>query len=390
MPNLSDPAPVMMPGTFSRGYHQDRGSPFANVYHQTPNTSPRYPTPFTISSRSQDSRKRSRSFYNAETIFTPRNDWLKSAHSSAIMARSDFVDSPTPFINTRYELAGGMDSQQDEYEDNYGLNTREGLRKCGRQDDGYSASYHLPNLPTDANGRLRSPNRIKGDGILSKVWDFCTSAFRGFSAGGGESYPVKNASKLQEVQDEKTYDDYLLYQNLTPVPGRYPQDESDEAPFERPRSETPPRPAKRRQISTENTVDKWVMVPEVRRSSRKSTAIPRPMSRASVPRRAILAGRASTVSHAGSPALHPNRPVSFASPRSPTKLRDSAPPQSPASIEAAKWAARKRREEQETDESIRRFNSRLKAMIKEGREALGTKIEIKDLDEDHEMDDDFD
>lgn len=311
------------------------------------------------------------------------------------MGRSDDVDSPIPFINTRYELAGGMDSQEDEYDNNYGLATGEGLRKRGRQDDGYSTSYRLPNLPTDANSRLRSPNRAKCDGLLSKVWDFCTSAFRGFTAGGGQSYPAKHASEVEEIRDEKSYEDYLLEQNSTPVPGRFPHDESDGEHITPRPSETPPRPAKRRQISNENGADKWVIVPEVNKSPRKS-AIPRPVSRGSVPRRSILATRASTVSHAGSPALHPNRPASFASPRStPSKLRESTAPaaQSPASIEAAKWAAKKRKEEQETDESIRRFNSKLKAMIKEGREALGTKIEIKDDDdlyEDNNMDEEDD
>jgi len=43
----------------------------------------------------------------------------------------------------------------------------------------------------------------------------------------------------------------------------------------------------------------------------------------------------------------------------------------------------KRKEEREADESIRRLDAQLKAMIREGKEALGTKIEV-------EMDDDDD
>jgi hypothetical protein len=50
--------------------------------------------------------------------------------------------------------------------------------------------------------------------------------------------------------------------------------------------------------------------------------------------------------------------------------------ESPAAKEAQKWAALKRKEEREADESIRRLDAQLKAMIKEGKEALGTKIEV--------------
>lgn len=47
-----------------------------------------------------------------------------------------------------------------------------------------------------------------------------------------------------------------------------------------------------------------------------------------------------------------------------------------------------KRENQEADESIRRFNSQLQAMIREGKEALGTKIEVTGADGlEGEMDD---
>jgi hypothetical protein len=54
---------------------------------------------------------------------------------------------------------------------------------------------------------------------------------------------------------------------------------------------------------------------------------------------------------------------------------------SPASIEAQRYAARIKKEEQEADESIRRFNAQLQAMIREGKEALGTRIEVDEVDE---------
>jgi hypothetical protein len=50
---------------------------------------------------------------------------------------------------------------------------------------------------------------------------------------------------------------------------------------------------------------------------------------------------------------------------------------SPAAKEAARWAALKRKEEREQDESIRRLDRQLKDLIREGKEALGTKIEVE-------------
>jgi hypothetical protein len=50
---------------------------------------------------------------------------------------------------------------------------------------------------------------------------------------------------------------------------------------------------------------------------------------------------------------------------------------SPAAKEAARWAALKRKEEREQDESLRRLDRQLKDLIREGKEALGTKIEVE-------------
>ncbi|KZZ95100.1 hypothetical protein AAP_01588 [Ascosphaera apis ARSEF 7405] len=51
---------------------------------------------------------------------------------------------------------------------------------------------------------------------------------------------------------------------------------------------------------------------------------------------------------------------------------------SPATLEAQRLAAQIRRQEREEDANLRRMNQKLKALIKEGREALGTQIEIDD------------
>lgn len=57
--------------------------------------------------------------------------------------------------------------------------------------------------------------------------------------------------------------------------------------------------------------------------------------------------------------------------------------ESPAAREAARWAALKKKEEREADQSLRRLDAQLKAMIREGKEALGTRIEVEiDADDD--------
>jgi hypothetical protein len=51
--------------------------------------------------------------------------------------------------------------------------------------------------------------------------------------------------------------------------------------------------------------------------------------------------------------------------------------ESPAAKEAARWAALKKKEEREQDESLRRLDRQLKDLIREGKEALGTKVEVE-------------
>jgi hypothetical protein len=46
------------------------------------------------------------------------------------------------------------------------------------------------------------------------------------------------------------------------------------------------------------------------------------------------------------------------------------------------FLAEQRRREIEEEKEMRRFNKRLKDMIREGREALGTRVEVLDLDDD--------
>lgn len=424
-------------------------------------------------------RKRSRADYTSESNVTPQSlmgDWSTGMDTADSMARSELMDpgSPLPFVNTRYQIKGGLDTpsaaqaaagEESEYSD---IGYRKRLSGTTQE---HKPSY-FPSPPaaqlTDANGRPRmavnSPPRdtfgkalgVVG-GVVSKVWDFCTAgAFRGFYAGGGKSYTVSSDPNSNPSQDIPSIEDSFWQgegregstfrgRESTPVPGTFPEDDftsEHQYPSFNVRDSTPPRAAKRRQTGIDPNSDdlarNWVMVSGTRTSTTTnmarrtpiSTSRPaarysmptassanrkpiastatRPASRASATaalrRPALVNTRQSSVSHAGSPGLNSARPASFASPRSPggskfsTSARLSTPTRnghvatsgaeaapSPLSIEAQKWAEQRRKEDAESDESMRRFNARLKAMIREGKEALGTTVDVEAEDVDDDM-----
>ncbi|PBP24103.1 hypothetical protein BUE80_DR004984 [Diplocarpon rosae] len=410
-------------------------------------------------------RKRMREEYHNEVeLETPRGNRCESEHWDA---RDDMCapGSPKPFVNTRYALAGGMDTpgmaaqqegeMQSQYVDaGYRKSLGDVLRPSTRDLwGGYESGADY--FGREVNGRRRYSQGFdgpRGDGwskaaiqvagaVVGKAWEFCKSSaavFRGFQAGGGVRYNINpsipNFEPVeQSIWEEK--DGLREERGSPPLPGQYPIEELEFIPdyMDNPDSEcTSPQPAaKRRQISanqehsvniTDELAKNWVVVPQTynntpsklpgqqRQSrlsmptasaSRRSTANTsshRPASRAgfgapSSARRSGLPNFTSRGSHAGSPALNSSR-ASYASPRSPANssskipratgspLRNMHPPaESPSAREARRWGATKQRESREADESIRRLDAQLKAMIREGKEALGTKIEIQETDD---------
>jgi hypothetical protein len=374
--------------------------------------------------------------------------------------------SPQPFVNTRYALAGGMDTPSlaaardaelgtESYND---VGYRRSLGDVERPTTtqiGLFGEHEGPSLfpmeqdfGREANGRPRygdsprtaawSKTAISVAGaVVGKVWEFCrnsTAIFSGFHAGGGTGYrlnPEDTARNFEVIEEEK-HGYNGDGRESTPLPGQYPTEElefiGDYMDHPTP-DNTPPRASKRRQVSynsnptpnTENELAKnWVVVPPTMSTPSKSQV--RGLARYSMPtssssaRRSVMANTSrpasraafstaprvkphltSRVSHAGSPALNPARGASYASPRhSPsTSISGSKIPivatsnarvgspsrvmaaDSPAAKEAARWAALKRKEEREQDESLRRLDRQLKDLIREGKEALGTKIEVE-------------
>lgn len=68
--------------------------------------------------------------------------------------------------------------------------------------------------------------------------------------------------------------------------------------------------------------------------------------------------------------------ASAASSRAPKPKESEAQGSPRLTDEAKKLAAKRRREEHESDVRINDFNARLKEMIRQGKEALGTTIEV--------------
>ncbi|KAL8943483.1 MAG: hypothetical protein Q9216_001018 [Gyalolechia sp. 2 TL-2023] len=362
------------------------------------------------------SRKRSRHQYSLSDSTTPCSVSSKGWAMPSGYSTPD-IASPAPFVNTQYRLAGGIDTPTaalamslDTGEENapsQGMALRGGNRNKLR---GISSEDYFPctppALPREANGRPRIHSKRSNDdgwgrtfysifGAAGKVWDFCRSgAFRGFYAGKGPGYALDPPADFVAEQplmwhdmDEKNvvYDEKGNYRS---VPGRFPDEDFIEDYMLQDHN-TPTRAAKKVQRSKgEGQLrENWVMVDRspiasrdcspVRLSARKippsSASGRRPTVRAE--RRPVLSARRPPLtSQAGSPGMRSDRPASFASSRSPLTSPKRA---SPVSVDVQRHAARIRRREMEEDANLKRFNHQLKAMIREGKEALRTTVEVE-------------
>lgn len=363
---------------------------------------------------SNTKRKRSRHQYSLSDSATPSSsatrDWMSPSSCC-----TPNIASPAPFVNTQYRLAGGLDtptaalSQSVIFGENAlspNLVPRGGSRSVHRgiSDEDYFTS--IPSaLSREANGRPRlHANHVTNDGwgrtmygvigAAGKVWKFCKSnAFRGFYAGKGRGYaltpsvhPANDESRLWHDMDEKDSTPSRR-EELISIPGRFPEDFIED--YMTQDHTTPPRAAKKIQRSKGegDMRENWVMIGRspisspregspIRLSNRKmppsSASGRRPVTRTG--RRIVLpANRPSLTSQAGSPGMRSDRPASFAPTRSPATTPKH---ESPVSADVQRHAARIRRRELEEDANLKRFNQQLKAMIRQGKEALRTTVEV--------------
>ena len=394
--------------------------------------------------RSNSKRKRSRcdekisnTIQSSSTSELSTDAWSNMACDSPSKSAWDLpesMESPAPFVNERYRLAGGLDTPTSKMSldhDYFNSGSGEFHSRTGRilrpldvpDQDGYFNHNSIASaLARERNGQPRiatSPNIRDGLGktlyhvadVAGKVLDFCcNTAFRGFFVGGGTGYEMKGPTTQSKDTMEQSVWHQVEEKDLgfwrdsegagTPVPGRFP--EEDFIPDYMTQDHISPtqgRAAKR--IQCEKGVageigENWMMVGErgtlpasretspSRISTRKIPTSAASSGRRTAPklgRRPILpVSRPSLTSFAGSPGMRSDRPASYASPRSPggAQLSPKHEINSPVSVEVQKHAARIRRRELEEDKNLSRFNQRLKAMIKEGKEALGTRFEVED------------
>ncbi|KAJ8061998.1 hypothetical protein OCU04_009780 [Sclerotinia nivalis] len=204
--------------------------------------------------------------------------------------------SPMPFVNTKYRLAGGLDTPQADLQNRemgMGRESDFGDIKYRRELSDVKETFEMEGegqLYRDENGRPRIRGQPKEDekrgwikpmvnvvgGVVGKMWEFCKMgvAFKGFQAGGGNGYVFGSSTPIQPSMMDEAKDNMWEDEKSpsTPVPGGFPiggmvENYMDQHYVEPQEETTPPRPAKRRQTSftTQTGPDdmsrNWVVVP---------------------------------------------------------------------------------------------------------------------------------
>ncbi|KAF2763240.1 hypothetical protein EJ05DRAFT_496070 [Pseudovirgaria hyperparasitica] len=375
---------------------------------------PRTPLVQSSDSSTPPNRSRKRTRPSASPIqntpwSTNANNWSHIS-SAASIARSDAM-SPQPFANTQYILKDGLESPNQDLEDEEDHDTD--FRRCWNM-------ANQDRVSTPHSGWGKFVFNIAGS-LAGRMWNFCSSVpFRGFAAGGGQAVPVnpesfeslqQASSMWEEVSQPPTHE--AFYGNrMTPIPGQFPVDD----PFATSES-TPPRPSKRVHVDSGTS---WMVVPSrgmgdcepasacnsPRLSDRKipsQSYIPRPSLPSPkytpnryFPRRSLIpiSRRSSLVGSTQSPSLRPasrqssyfesspaTRPRSYnpTNPFAPYHDRPYTPTnlpshederRSPLSPEVQEIAEKIRQDEELADESMRNMSMRLADLIREGQNAL--------------------
>ncbi|KAE8827724.1 hypothetical protein HRS9122_09705 [Pyrenophora teres f. teres] len=432
---------IDMPGLFTPSPSRARASLGSGFFE-----SPARPSYATESSGRQvieadvhETRKRSR--YGQSTSTAPISATSTWDENSLSNSRSIDTKSPPPLANDRYELAGGMDGSHNsttpegDYDDYFNLQKQRG-------------TWSVPPTPQVAlatqvaTGEMHAtPGGSKSwsliglvGGVAGKLFQFCTVPFRGFQAGGGQRYGIDShgevAAKLG-LQD----DPYPAGAVQQTTPGGFPSDnygvESTEpatvepATMEQvsmqPISAEPASPDRPRMTKRLRTADNWVVVgtncesetrpatPRVAERrlpghTRTPSYIPRPVSRANMTtpsssnkRHSLIpVSRRSTMSRqsfGGSPQSTPgshgqSRAYNRQSYGSPVMMDETKSNKSvsPLPKESQRLISKVQREEFEEDERMRRMSMQMTAMLKEANEALGTKFEVMECDDDYGVD----
>lgn len=285
------------------------------------------------------------------------------------------ASSPSPLLESDYRRTSGSDGYHASAELDYRPNRyRESFLPPSLESSVESISHKAQGtsrkrsrrdscvVSPSADGESDTPARVGwGRAVINavgKVLDLCWSgAFRGFHSGGGKGYDMSAGSPTQfntSWQSPAASSAEKDLNNRTPIPGQFPEDEIERS---------------------------WVVIPTeptdpfVSNNSAGSPSLrARRVHQASSPRRrpAVMPRLHKATTSSWRPST-PSKSPGLASPRS----RDG-----PGSADVQRYAAQLRRKEREEDASIRRLNKQLQAMIREGKEALGTTVEVDDLEMD--------
>ncbi|WPG99414.1 Hypothetical protein R9X50_00222800 [Acrodontium crateriforme] len=353
--------------------------------------------------------------------YTPRttyNKWAQCPTPSEGSYTSAASDSANDYVNDRYILAGGLDTPalKAAAEIHSRMPRMRSAERRRTREDGFDApsNEHIAPvsgpLARERNGVARIPAFRDGNeeptsswtglafGLVGKVFNFGTNVIRGFYAGGGTGFDLKGSESSPGMWDAPRH------QVSTPLPGAWQEDDYFDGNSTQDDPSAPPsgsRPAvKRRQTDR----DSWVMVgaTEVDSTPRRkvsgnnantrgNVAIRPSASRASSRRNLAPVARRQTshVSYAGSPVQLPShadgpRRASFAPTRSPRSRPSSAgaanPPKANTymSPEAERYAKRQAKQDRAADKTMSSMSKTLEDLIRQGQEALGTKISIED------------
>lgn len=386
------------------------------------------PSPL-VPSRTLSSRKRPRLDHHRE----------KTSQTTTTPSHRETL-SPPPLVNTNYRIAGGLDTptalnfqrEEDAQQHEFEVDCRPNRYAAQENVDG---SY-FPHTPSEENPTKRKTSpRQNGwgqtvwaltGGVAGKVFNFCwNTTFKGFYAGGGNGYqfeigtPDVTGLSLENEKEDVFHDEYAGQRRhrreQTPIPGGFPDDDEQERQ---------PRPHAVRMTTSERRNSDWVIVDDqpdrnespVRKRFRASGATtanlhvsrtPNATTSRNTPNgRPRLASRSSSNKSSASyasprsssaavtvttsavqqqqkqhrravssfqqqqqqPDARPSSRASLASPR-----RQSSTPASP---EVRKFEQKMRRKEAKQDHTMNRFNAQLQAMIREGQQALGSKVEV--------------
>ncbi|KAF2489295.1 hypothetical protein BU16DRAFT_435375, partial [Lophium mytilinum] len=344
------------------------------------------------------SKKRSR--HDISDSYFPSSDlWDHSVGAS--IDRAGNAKSPPPLANEKYHLAGGSETPQvlanfqREIDDYHNL---------GGQRRGY-----WDTAPADMDGQSVSQSTLRNlitmvGGVAGKLVQYCVVPFRGFHAGGGQGYDIQEGLAGSNVWEKLSLNtpDLKTFSDASTLPGRFPAENYGDLSIA-PVDESRPRTIKR--LCTDDR--EWVMVQDSgdadsrasspRLSERRLPAlstpispsqIPRPVSRASMahgsserPSRIPLSRRTSSarvslVSNTGSPAFRKYSRQSYGSP-----AMFQVQQTSPLPAESQRLINKVKRDEMEEEMRLRKMSAQTKLMLRQAKEALGSKFEIEDFDD---------